>query len=751
MKTYLLAGVAALALASAGHAWAGPDRSTSWKAQIGDTATVNTQAKGGAGVTIGFVDTGVVATNTEFTGRVSGALSACSAVTFACSNGYTDDNGHGTATAAIAAGVYSASIPVSMSGVAPGATIIAEKSLNKSGAGYDTDVASGITKATDAGAQVINLSLSYTPTAAVINAINYAAAHNVVLVWAGGNSPVNFNGGASTTGLTTAALSRLIFVGSVNASNMVSTFSAKPGSAYAAAGKTRVSYSQLWLMAPGESITAPATMSGPTSFASWSGTSMSAPEVSGAVALLEATWPVLVRNGTASAVLFSSATNLGASGTYGNGLLNITKAFQPVGTTSIVTSTGATQTVTVLSGQVLTAGMVGSMPGLKDQLSHYTTFDSFQRNFTSDLSGLIVTPTHGAGAGSTGSVSSTPTVTSRVGFTGGGYMLVSQSAPQTLEEAYFTEVGQASGRLTPGYNPPTNYLALVDKRGDMAAIGRGVSGAAAFAEASFGPGSVAASQYNALGVSTALFNVAGGGRIGALGLAAGSRLRLSAGWSESDPVLGMGGTGPISHSMARAGMFGVSAKVSGRLTLGAAISTLSEDNAMLGATYQGDGVLSLGERHHSRSVSLTGVLDLGGGRTLLADYAWADTSGAAPATGVLRSLTDLHARAFGLSLVQQDAFQGGDRLTLSVSKPMRLTSGVASLAITTVDGDGYASTSFTPVSLVPNGDETDLSVAYWVPMGKSLSLSAGLDLRQDALNVRGQNDGRVKLGLSLRF
>jgi subtilisin family serine protease len=751
MKTYLLAGVAALTFAATGQAWAGPDKSAGWRAQISDTATIQTQSKGGAGVTIGMVDTGVVSTNPELSGHLAGALSACSAVTFACSNGYADDNGHGTATASIAAGVFNPLAANSMSGVAPGATIIADKSLNKSGAGYDADVANGIKMATNSGAEVINLSLTYTPTTAVINAINYAAAHNVVLVWAGGNTAANFNGGANTTGLSTAALSRLIFVGSVNASNVVSTFSNRPGTAYAYAGKTRVSYSQLWLMAPGEGIVAPATMLGANTYAAWSGTSMSAPEVSGAVALLEATWPVLVRNGTASAVLFSSATTVGASGTYGNGLLNISKAFQPIGTTSIVTSTGASQTVTVLSGQVLTAGMVGSLPGLQSQLSHYTTFDGFQRNFTSDLSGLIVTPKHGAGLGSAGTVSSTPTVTDRVGFAGGGYMLVSQSAPQTMEEAYFTEVGQAAGRLTPGYNPPTNYLALVDRRGDMAAYGRGVSGAAAFAEAAFGPGSVAASQYNDLGVSTALFNLASGGRIGALGLAAGSRLRFSAGWSESDPVMGMGGTGPISHSMARAGMFGVSAKVSRRLTLGASISTLSEENAMLGATYQGDGVLSLGDRHHSRSVSLSGVLDLGGGRSLLADYAWADTSGAAPATGVLRSISDLHARAFGLSLVQQDALQGGDRLTLSVSKPMRLTSGAASLAITTVDGDGNPSTSFAPVSLVPNGDETDLSAAYWVPLTRAMSLGGGLDLRQDYMNVRGQTDGRVKLGLSLRF
>ena len=40
-----------------------------------------------------------------------------------------------------------------MSGVAPNVTIVAEKVLNASGSGYDTDVANGIIKATQAGAR----------------------------------------------------------------------------------------------------------------------------------------------------------------------------------------------------------------------------------------------------------------------------------------------------------------------------------------------------------------------------------------------------------------------------------------------------------------------------------------------------------------------------------------------------------------------------------------------------------------------
>jgi subtilisin family serine protease len=157
--------------------------SSAWFNQIGLDSAIETEAKGGAGITIGVVDTGLVASNPEISGRVSTA-SSCAAATFSCSNGYTDDNGHGTATASIAAGSYNNNDL--MSGVAPSATVLSEKVLNASGVGYDTDVANGIIRAANGGAQVINLSLTYAATSTIVSAINYAASKGAVIVWAGG-------------------------------------------------------------------------------------------------------------------------------------------------------------------------------------------------------------------------------------------------------------------------------------------------------------------------------------------------------------------------------------------------------------------------------------------------------------------------------------------------------------------------------------------------------------------------------------
>jgi hypothetical protein len=72
----------------------------------------------------------------------------------------------------------------------------------------------------------------------------------------------------------------------------------------------------------------------------WSGTSFSAPTITGAVALLAQAFPTLTGSQIVN-ILFQSADDLGASGMdpiYGRGRLNIARAFQPIGSTSLAGS-----------------------------------------------------------------------------------------------------------------------------------------------------------------------------------------------------------------------------------------------------------------------------------------------------------------------------------------------------------------------------------------------------------------------------
>ena len=78
----------------------------------------------------------------------------------------------------------------------------------------------------------------------------------------------------------------------------------------------------------------------------WSGTSFSAPTISGAVALLAQAFPNLSGADIVS-ILFNSADDLGAAGIdaiFGHGRLNIARAFQPIGQTTLAGSQEAIST-----------------------------------------------------------------------------------------------------------------------------------------------------------------------------------------------------------------------------------------------------------------------------------------------------------------------------------------------------------------------------------------------------------------------
>ncbi|MBS0409084.1 MAG: S8 family serine peptidase [Proteobacteria bacterium] len=731
-----------------------PGRSASWLSQLGVTSAIEAQANMGAGVTIGIVDSGVTSTQAEVTGRVL-TTSSCAAVTFTCSSGYKDDYGHGTATAAIAAGKYSASAP--MSGVAPAANIVAEKVLSSSGTGYDSDVANGIKRAADAGATVINLSLSYTPTAAVISAINYATAKNAVIVWAAGNNSTSLNNGASTTGLTAASISRIIFVGSVGASNVHSSFSNSPGNGSAYAGTTRQTYASMFINANGENIYAPEVAWGANSYAYWTGTSMAAPEVAGAVALLQATWPVLTRNGTAAAVLFSTAKDLGVAGvdsTYGTGLLDLTKAFQPIGALSVTTASGSSVPVSSLSSAMVTSGALGSLPSVQSQLSKYTTFDTFQRNFTSNLSGLVSSASASTVA-SANPVASTTTTTAGAHFAGGGYAVATVTRALSFGEQVFGDDGAngVSDRLFGVRDRRATAMMLVGGNGTVIAMSRGMGSTSAFAQAYWGADSAEAGQIDGLGASTALLGLAQGGNASSMGGQLGSRVRLAAAWSRTDETTGSGLSSNRTRSDASAAVVALNGKVTNRWTLGVSYSSLKETNGLLGATYDGAGLLSLGGRHSSTATAVTSAYNLGHGRGVVADATWVNVSGSTGggADALIRDVSPLKARAYGVAIFQADAFMPGDRLSIAVRKPLRVVSGTANLAVTSVDSQGYASTVMTPVSLAPNGNETDLEVGYGGQLRRNLSFSGAVDLRHDAQNVRGQGDVAFKAAMRLAF
>jgi subtilisin family serine protease len=178
----------------------------------------------------------------------------------------TDDHGHGTHVAGTVAAA--ADNRQGAAGVAPASKVLAVKVLDARGRGTSVSVAEGIRFATRAGAKVINVSLgSPFPSGFIAQAVAEAVAAGVVVVAAAGNN-------GSTSRFYPAAFPGVIAVGA-------STYQ-----------DTRASFSNhgAWVSvaAPGQGIYQTGLGN---AYVSLNGTSMAAPHVAGAAALLLAAHP----------------------------------------------------------------------------------------------------------------------------------------------------------------------------------------------------------------------------------------------------------------------------------------------------------------------------------------------------------------------------------------------------------------------------------------------------------------------------
>ena len=710
-----------------------------WLTQIGVTDSVMSAANWGRGLYLGVVDTGVKSNASVFaSGQVSNVLSGCAAITFKCSNGYQDDNGHGTAVAEIAAGYAKFGYNSSYGGyaikagsvisVAPDANIIAEKVLNAAGKGYSTDVANGVKKAADAGAAVINVSITYGNTADIVAAINYAAAKGAMIVWAGGNSAQTLLNGANTHGLTAAAMQRLVFAGSVNASNALSSFSNTPGSGKLTGSSTQTAYMNRWVMAPGEAILAPYVKAGNNAWAYWSGTSMSAPMVSGALILLESAWPILRTKGTAANLLLATSTDLGAKGvdtTFGNGLMNLTTAFQPYGTLSVTDANGSTYNVSSLSTGLIGSGALGSLSALQSKLSNYTAFDSYARNFTVNLSSLVTS--------SKGSATLNPLPTNSnkgplvVKLNGGSEFAYWQ---QTQELSPVANVfgGSEDSQFKQGFA----MMRLSD--GTRMAAGAGYAPQYAHQVALFDSNEMATLSLGMGG--TDLQSIAQGGPMSSIGLPLGASNRLAVSWSQT------GQPNPLQASMTtQASKFsvGLSHAWDSKWKTAMSYTSLQEQQGFLGSVFSQNAMLGLHGNGLSQGLELATSYQLSPQQLLMAQVSVSETSGI-QADGLLNGASAMRAQGFALGWLSKQLWRQDDQLSVTIKQPLRLTSGSMGLWMAGVDALGQAVYHSEKVSLVPDGRELDFKLAYDTPLARQQTLSLQAVYRQDVQHVQGMND-----------
>ena len=360
----------------------------------------------GKGSTIAILDTGIATTGAEFAnGKI--VLSK----DFSGSGSITDNVGHGTHVAGIAAASRNG---VGMMGLAFDANLMIAKVTNSNSLIMNTVVA-GLDWAATNGAQVANLSANIglspsligasmiapgvysstftnkggVPTNIGLNVAQWGAAmkNDIVLVVAAGNESTAYAGGI--TQMATAVDSknnlvlggRMLVVGSWDPyKNAIASYSNQAGSLCTVmvgnVCQDKYKISDFYIMAPGSSITStyPVGMI-KSGYATLSGTSMSAPTVAGAVAIIHQEWPQMTGANITKLLLVTANKNLPGYNVnvMGQGLLDMDRATQPVGSLGIPVTGRTPITVSTLlstSGSASTAKIASIM-----------AFDDFQRDF----------------------------------------------------------------------------------------------------------------------------------------------------------------------------------------------------------------------------------------------------------------------------------------------------------------------------------------------------------------------------------
>jgi subtilisin family serine protease/putative cell wall-binding protein len=257
---------------------------------------------------VAVLDTGVWAAHPDLAGRLVAGYDFVNH-----DENPADDNTHGTWVSGIIAA--NANDGYGIAGISWTDKIMPVKVMDENGSGWSSDVAAGIHWAVDHGASVINMSIGgFADSQVLREAVDYAWAHNVVLVGAAGNN-------RSTGAFYPASYPHVISVTATQADDEFTNWS---------------NYgTDVDVSAPGGSVLTTSCDRSTVSTCKYtgmhiviSGTSFAAPNVAGVVALVRAQNPSW-SNGTVVSRIQSTADDLGYGGwdiRYGHGRVNAARA-----------------------------------------------------------------------------------------------------------------------------------------------------------------------------------------------------------------------------------------------------------------------------------------------------------------------------------------------------------------------------------------------------------------------------------------
>ena len=315
---------------------------------------------------VAVLDTGVDPNHPQLKGKVIIGPDVCADDRSLCSSPY-DKNGHGTFVTGIIAAATNDGIGIA--GLGWNTKVIDIKVLDDTGSGNSMDEATGIYDAVSAGAKVINLSLESEPCSVDASdcgpnqdeesAVEYAVAHGVVVVAAAGNYD-------STDAIYPADYPGVLSVAASTDQGSVDPVNGGPYLDFSEYGDAAN------IAAPGVNVLS-TWYDG--NYAEESGTSMAAPHVSAAAALIMAADPALSGPQVTTLIRQTAAPLASGSASIDGGLLNVGAAvkaaaaralpatldgYQLVGSNGGVYSSGVAVARGSIAGQRLVQPVVGA-------------------------------------------------------------------------------------------------------------------------------------------------------------------------------------------------------------------------------------------------------------------------------------------------------------------------------------------------------------------------------------------------------
>ena len=678
----------------------------------------------GQGVIAGVIDSGIDTASAEFAGRIHPQ-----SADLVGNRGLQDVGGHGTAVSSVLLGAKNDS---GTHGVAFNSTLLVLRTDGVGSCGTDgcdhddNDMAEAVDLARTVGARVINISLGGSPANFNLrNAIDRATAAGLVIVISAGNEfdtdPTNAVNPDLLAQIARDPIARgqVIIAGATDSNQQIAAFSNRAGNSAA-----------YYLTALGVRVRAP-DESG-TAFL-WSGTSFAAPVVSGAVALLAQAFPTLTGKQIVD-LLLRTTTDLGATGVdtiYGNGELNIERAFQPQGQTSLAQ---AAVPVSLKSNGILATAMGDAT---RKGGPRGVVLDDFGRAYDIDFSGSLATA---AIAPRLGTALQNGIDTGLAGSSGLSIALTVARRSDGVgpERLDLSPRERAQARAIAG-----SVITRLDRNSQVAlGIGRGSD--TLLDSTDFGRAIsfvVADNAAQSLGFSSRPdISLAYRHGIGRVALSMSGETGDVRVWNDDLNRLQKPGYRNSKYMRSRAG----ADSRFGPLKLGVAGTLLEESGTILGATtnlWTGDSGAK------SWFVDTMAQLALGGDWQLGGAYrrGWTRLD----ATGLRPERDWLQTDAWSFDATRTGILTRGDLWALRVSQPLRVRSGGINLSLP-VSYD-YSSLSATFgrqfVSLAPEGREQVVETSYSSPFAGGW-ITANAFWRQEPGHIETAPDD---LGLALRF